>query len=72
MGPDWLAHVNEPQTEAELQRLRHRVNRGMPYGGEEWTRQTANALGLESSMRPRGRPPRSAQEGEPSGPSLFS
>ena len=40
-GADWLAHVNEPETEAELARLRQSVGRA--------------ALGLEFALRPRGR-----------------
>jgi hypothetical protein len=55
-GPDWLAHVNGAQTDAELARLRVCVARGQPFGGEDWVRHTASALGLESSRRPRGRP----------------
>ncbi len=52
----WLERVNEPLSVAELQRLRHSISRGRPYGGEAWTQQTAIRLGLESCLRPRGRP----------------
>ena len=52
----WLERVNEPLSAADLQRLRHSVSRGRPYGGESWTRETAIRLGLESCLRPRGRP----------------
>ena len=52
----WLERVNEPLSVADLQRLRHSISRGRPYGDEEWTRQTAIRLGLESCLRPRGRP----------------
>jgi putative transposase len=72
LGPAWLGHVTAPQTEDELSRLRHCVARNMPYGSEEWTQQTAIALGLESSLRPQGRPPRSEERAEGMGPSLFS
>ncbi len=72
MGPAWVGHVNEPQTEAELERLRHSVDRGLPYGSAAWTEETAKTLGLESSLRPRGRPPRISQEANPSDPTLFS
>ena len=37
----WLQHVNEAQTEAELDRSRRSVNRGSPFGTEDWVRQTA-------------------------------
>ena len=33
---DWVELVNEPQTEAELESLRQCVNRGQPYGSEDW------------------------------------
>ena len=55
-GAGWTNYVNGIETEAELARLRNSVNRGTPYGPETWSRRTAAALGLESSLRPRGRP----------------
>lgn len=54
----WLKRVNEPLSAGDLQRLRHSVSRGRPYGSDVWTRETAERLGLESSLRPRGRPPK--------------
>jgi len=53
---DWLAHVNAPQTEAELAALRRSIQRGSPFGSDTWTENTAARLGLESTLRPRGRP----------------
>lgn len=55
-GRDWLRHVNQPQTEAELAALRHAIARGSPFGDSAWQRATAKRLDLESSLRPRGRP----------------
>lgn len=55
-GRKWLQHVAEPQTDMELLALRRCVNRGCPYGRERWQQQTVTALGLESTLRPRGRP----------------
>ncbi len=54
----WVEWVNEPLTdkEAELARVRRCVNRGAPFGGERWTEQIAQQLGIEASLRPRGRP----------------
>jgi putative transposase len=54
--PNWLEHVNAPQTEAELAALRRCVNRGSPFGTELWCNRTVRSLGLESTIRPRGRP----------------
>lgn len=55
-GPDWLGHVNRELHEADLKRVRHSVRREAPYGAESWVRATAAALGLESTLRSRGRP----------------
>ena len=71
---DWLARVNEPQSEAELARLRQSVRRGAPFGGREWTEQTARTLGLEFTLRGPGRPrkDRSASGSPDARPSLFT
>lgn len=55
-GRHWLRHVNRAETDGELQRLRQCINRGTPLGGDEWMASAAAALGLESSLHPRGRP----------------
>jgi putative transposase len=53
---DWLALVNQPQTEAELTALRRCVKRGCPYGDSDWVKTTAKQLGLNSTLRKLGRP----------------
>lgn len=53
---DWLAWVNQPQTAAELEALRSCVARGRPFGTRPWIKRTAGRLGLEGTLRPRGRP----------------
>jgi len=53
---DWLHFVNQPQTEAELAAVRDAVQRGHPFGSPGWQEATAKQLGLESTLRPRGRP----------------
>jgi putative transposase len=57
----WLQYVNQPQSEAELAAIRRSVERGQPYGDDAWVRATAARLGLESSLRPRGRPKKNEQ-----------
>ena len=57
---DWVAHVNEAQSAAELEALRCSVNRGTPYGSDTWRMRTARKLGLEFSLHPRGRPRKEA------------
>jgi putative transposase len=64
---DWLEYVRQPQTEAEVERLRENLRRGRPFGDLPWMQQTAARLGLESSLRPRGRPRKTPVET----PSLF-
>ena len=54
---DWRDFVNVPQTLDELALVRQSVNRGRPFGGQDWVRRIAAELGLEASLRPRGRPP---------------
>jgi putative transposase len=53
---NWTELVNDPQTESELAALRHAVHRGTPFGNESWGATTSKQLGLESTLRPRGRP----------------
>jgi len=57
-GQDWPARVNQPDEERQLAALRHAVVRGCPLGPPAWRTQIASLLGLESTLRPRGRPPR--------------
>jgi putative transposase len=56
MPEDWTRRVNRALTAEELDALRRCVQRGAPYGSDRWVRNTAERLGLESSLRPRGRP----------------
>jgi putative transposase len=52
----WRAFVNQPQSEAELQALRHSLARGTPFGSEAWIKNAAKRLGLQTTLHPRGRP----------------
>jgi hypothetical protein len=52
----WLAYVQEPLTAAELAHVRHSVVRGTPFGEPSWMQRAAERLGLEASLRLRGRP----------------
>ena len=61
----WVARVNEPMSEAELAAMRRCVARGAPHGSEGWAARTAESLGLESSLRPRGRPRKVIEPKEP-------
>lgn len=57
---DWVDHVNAAQGAEEVDRIRTCVKRGAPFGDERWVRRTTVRLGLEASLRPRGRPPKTA------------
>ena len=52
---DWAKWVDRPETAPELDGLRTSVQRGQPYGDARWQTRTAEQLGLESTLRPRGR-----------------
>ena len=52
---DWPGWVNRAETSKELDAIRLCVKRGRPYGEQRWQERTAGRLGLESTLRPRGR-----------------
>jgi putative transposase len=53
---DWTRHVNEVITAKDIERLRVCVERGRPFGADNWVRKTASRLRLEHTMRREGRP----------------
>ena len=53
---DGVDFVNEPQTQQKLESLRRSVNRGCPFGQDDWQKATVAQLGLRWTLRPRGRP----------------
>jgi len=56
-GASWVEEVNAvAHNDGELIRLRRSVERGTPFGSEGWSARAAGAMGLESTIRPRGRP----------------
>ena len=58
-GAGWIEAVNAAMFEAEVERVRESIRRDRPLGDPTWTLATAANLGLEYSLHPRGRPPRS-------------
>jgi putative transposase len=58
---DWATHVNQPQTEAELEAFRHRVARDKPFGEESWGEHLLEEMGRSPSRR-RGRPRKAGRE----------
>ena len=59
---NWTARVNGALAEEQLQALRECVDRGRPYGGEQWVAATAKRLGLEFTLREPGRPRKAENE----------
>ena len=59
---NWVKVVNAAQTEAELEALRRSVARGSPYGRAGWVEAVVERLGLQSTIRPRGRPQKPPRE----------
>lgn len=52
----WPARVNAALAAGDLLRLRNAVARGRPFGCPDWECDTARRLGLQSTLRGRGRP----------------
>ena len=59
---NWVTAVNRAQTGAELEAPRRSVVRGRPFGGLTWTGRMVRRLGLENTLRPRGRPRKPAKK----------
>lgn len=56
---DWTAWVNRPQSAKEEAAVRLSVIRGRPFGEQDWVARMAAKLGLDSTLRERGRPRKS-------------
>lgn len=54
--PGWITRVNEALNARELQAVRECARRGRPFGSVEWVQSSAARLGLQSTLRARGRP----------------
>jgi putative transposase len=59
---DWITRVNRALTKKELEAVQASVIRGRPFGSQVWQESTAKQLGLESTFRSRGRPPKSNKD----------
>jgi putative transposase len=59
---NWVQRVNRAETKAELEAVRLSIVRSQPFGSNEWKAKTAKKLGLQSTMRPPGRPKKEGQD----------
>ena len=57
---NWLALVTQPMSETDSRRVRNSLARSRPLGSDSWTKEMAERLGLQYTLRPRGRPKRPA------------
>jgi putative transposase len=53
---NWTEYVDMALTSTEVEKLRRSVNRQAPYGSDNWMTPICKTLGLESTIRRRGRP----------------
>jgi putative transposase len=58
---DWTRIVNSVMPQAKVQMIRTAIERDRPLGNEAWVRRMAAKLGLEHTLRPRGRPRKQGQ-----------
>jgi putative transposase len=59
---EWLQWIDQPVFDHELTTLRTYVSGQQPFGAEEWQATIATALGLESTLRRRGRPLKASEK----------
>jgi hypothetical protein len=60
---EWLQWIDQLLFDHELTTLRTCVNRQQPFGTADWQAVIATTLGLESTLRQRGRPRKSLENG---------
>jgi len=53
---NYLLLVNKSQTNEDLEALRNSVNRGRPYGSEDWVNGIIKKFNLQSTLKKPGRP----------------
>ena len=58
----WRALVNEPVPAAQRAQVAESLKRGSPLGDAAWVKRMAEKLGVEYTLRPRGRPRKAAAE----------
>ena len=59
---NWTECVDTALTGKEIEKMRRSVNRQAPYGREGWMQKLCTDLGLEATIRERGRPRKAAKK----------
>jgi putative transposase len=59
---NWRALVNKELNQKEIEQIQISVNRERPLGDQDWIEIIAKKLGLEHTIRPRGRPRKNAEK----------
>ena len=59
---DWSAFANRSFTDSEKASLRQSLTRQSPFGSGRWQQSVCRQFGLESTVRPRGRPRMGAEK----------
>jgi putative transposase len=57
----WLSFVDKPMSREEHDQLQRSMQRGTPFGSEDWIKHVVQEMHLESSIRPRGRQPNASK-----------
>ena len=55
----WHKFINEDEKRVDLDYIRNSIDRQTPLGDENWQNMISKKYGLESTLRPRGRPKKS-------------
>jgi putative transposase len=63
LPPAWTEYVDTPLTDEECETVRQSVNRQAPFGRPDWVLKTCRELGLESTIKPKGRPVQKRKKG---------
>jgi putative transposase len=58
---NWNKTVEARRKDSEIEELKTSLLRGKPFGQKAWAEATARRLGLQATMRPRGRPMKDPQ-----------
>lgn len=56
MPKDYLVLLNQPVTNAEIEKLERSEEKNVPFGGDEWIHKVVQKFDIEQVLRRVGRP----------------